>query len=38
MKVNHKIKIETGDVINSKGASNNLEFSTISIKGNLKSS
>lgn len=38
MKVNHKVKIETGDVINSKGASNNLEFSTISIKGNLKSS
>ena len=38
MNVNHKTKTEIGDKITSKGSTNSLEFSTISIKGNIKSS
>ena len=38
MNVNHKTKTEVGDVISSKGSTNSLEFSTITINGNLKSS
>lgn len=38
MNVNHKTKTEIGDTITSKGSTNTLEFSTVNIKGNLKSS
>ena len=38
MNVNHKTKTEVGDVITSKGSTNTLEFSTVTIKGDLKSS
>lgn len=38
MNINHKIKTEVGDVITSKGSINTLEFPTVTIKGDLKSS
>lgn len=38
MNVNHKTKTEIGDTIISKGSTSNLEFSTVTIKGDLKSS
>ncbi|MGL5568535.1 MAG: hypothetical protein ACRDB9_04735 [Cetobacterium sp.] len=38
MNVNHKTKTEVGDTITSKGSSNSLEFSTVTVKGDLKSS
>ncbi|MBC2857068.1 hypothetical protein H3N56_11555 [Cetobacterium sp. 2A] len=38
MNINHKTKTEIGDVIKSKGSTNTLEFPTVTIKGDLKSS
>lgn len=38
MNINHKTKTEVGDVITSKGSTNSLEFPTVTIKGDLKSS